>query len=264
MALIDTSGLEPFAAILTELYKDMAQPAARNIGLALGAFTSAGLFLHLLTSWGTDKLNICLKSNLDQYAERIKDIPVEDITEVPPEIATPIIEKLSYVTNEELRNLYIELLAKASIKNENNKAHPRFVNIINSLSPDEAQLIRYLKDKKWLPFVDIVLNSVSYEQYFLEKLVCIIPDLDLVFNQNLNAYLNNLAALGLITIINSQSMGSNDEYKHYEQYLVERTPYYDSIEKNIMRRNTNDGPYEMIKGIISTTSFGQLFFDAVI
>lgn len=138
MEIKDITGLGEFSSIFLELYKDMAQPAARNVGLGLAAITSVGLFLHLLTSWGTDRLNICLKNNLEKYSERIKDTPVEDISEVPPEIGIPIIEKLSYVTNEELRDLYVELLAKATIKEENDKAHSSFINIINSLSPDEA------------------------------------------------------------------------------------------------------------------------------
>ena len=143
MAIIDTSGLEPFAPILAELYKDMAQPAARNVGLALGAITSIGLFLHLISSWGTQRLNLCLKDNLEKYANRLKDVPEEQIVQAPPEVAMPIMEKLSYVSNEELKELYIELLAKASIKDLNGQAHPSFVNIINNLSPVEANLIGY-------------------------------------------------------------------------------------------------------------------------
>jgi hypothetical protein len=39
---------------------------------------------------------------------------------------------------------YIELLAKASIK-DLNTSHPSFGNIINNLSPDEAILLQILK-----------------------------------------------------------------------------------------------------------------------
>ncbi len=52
------------------------------------------------------------------------------------------------MSNEELRNLYIELLAKASTKDLNENAHPSFINIINSLSPDEAILLKILNKIK--------------------------------------------------------------------------------------------------------------------
>ena len=101
----------------------------------------------------------------------MKDVPPEDVSEVPPEIGVPIIEKLSYVTNEELRKLYIELLAKASIKEENDKAHPNFINIINSLSPDEANLLSYFKSvAKYLltNTLEVLLKSLNFFIFFFQ------------------------------------------------------------------------------------------------
>lgn len=263
MNIKDITGLGEFAPIFTELYKDMAQPAARNVGLALGAITSIGLFLHLLTSWGTDRLNLCLKNNLELYGERIKEIAPEELTEAVPEVVIPIVEKLSYVTNEELRKLYIELLAKASIRSENNKAHPNFTNIINALSPDEALLTNHINKVKWLPIADISLKSTHNKEYVLEDLLCIIPDLDLAFSNNLKAYLNNLNSLGLIVIKHGYSAGDQNSYTQYEQYLADNKSYYEVEYSKIEKNTAYDNPYAVNKGIISITKFGQLFFDAV-
>jgi len=259
MALIDTSGLEPFAHIIAEMYKDMAQPAARNVGLALGTITSIGLFLHLLSSWGTDRLNICLKNNLEQYAERIKDISPEQISETPPEIAIPIVEKLSYVSNEELRNLYIELLAKASIKDLNKKSHPSFVNIINNLSPDEAILLQILKNYPELRMSffsqDIMLyrkgfDSINNNENFKK----------ISYPENILAYLNNLESLGILII----SKKDQSQYR-----FISEVNSFIRDSKRVLARNEISFPNFSFYGhldsedTVSLTEYGKLFISAI-
>lgn len=262
MNIKDITGLGEFAPIFTELYKDMAQPAARNVGLALGAITSVGLFLHLLTSWGTDRLNICLKKNLEQYSERLKEVPPEDIVEAPPEVAVPIIEKLSYVTNEELRNLYIELLAKASIKDENDKAHPNFTNIINSLSPDEALLLRYFKDNRTITprqfFKTHIRKSEVFHIYLLNEQKNFV---ELQFPKNLSGYLENFEGLGIIYITESNTA----QIQMFEK--LERT-----INRELHRARSNIQEISILSGTnlnpqkqsLYVTNYGKLFLEAVI
>lgn len=272
MDIEEISALGAYAPIIHELYKDMAQPAARNVGLALGAITSVGLFLHLLTSWGTDRLNLCLKNNLEQYAERIKKIPPENITEAPPEVAIPIIEKLSYVTNEELRNLYIELLAKASIKEENDKAHPSFINIINSLSPDEAALLKYFKKYSTINpgyfFQTHLKKSEVFASYLLEdrrklRNQVFVPDkiTELQFPNNLPGYLENFEGLGIIYMTESNTAQVN-MFKEIE----------DSINRTLERARIHVHRISLLSHsrleaqhqTLYVTNYGKLFLKAVI
>lgn len=261
MDIKDLGGLGAYAPIFEELYKDMAQPAARNIGLALGAITSIGLFLHLLSSWGTDRLNICLKKNLDEYAERMKDVPPEDVSEVPPEIGVPIIEKLSYVTNEELRKLYIELLAKASIKDENDKAHPNFINIINSLSPDEANLLSYFKKRRQISPNKYIRSTVKKSEFFHIFLSNEEDFINLQFPDNLSSYLENFEGLGIIYMNDSNSA----QVKMFED--IEN-----KINREIVRSKTSIQPISLLSHIslnqqrqsMYVTNYGKLFLDAVI
>ncbi|XZW44873.1 DUF4393 domain-containing protein [Acinetobacter baumannii] len=264
MDIKDLTGLGAYSPIFLELYKDMAQPAARNVGLALGAITSIGLFLHLLTSWGTERINLRLKDNLEKYADRLKDLPDEEIVQVPPEVAMPIIEKLSYVTNEELRELYIELLAKASTKDLNGNAHPSFVNIINNLSPDEAKFIEYLNHKQSLPIVDITLSDSNYFKYYIEKLVCFTPNLNLDFPQNLKAYLSNLEASGLIQIHIGQWINEDQEYQVYLDYLDKNITRFNSEYSYIDRDPNPKNAYDLERGSITITDLGTMFFRAVL
>lgn len=264
MEIKDLTGLGAYSPIFLELYKDMAQPAARNVGLALGAITSIGLFLHLLTSWGTERINLRLKHNLEKYADRLKDLTEEEIVQAPPEVALPIIEKLSYVTNEELRELYIELLAKASIKGTNDKAHPSFVNIINNLSPDEAKFIEYLNSEESLPFVDITVSAENYTLHYIDLLVCFTPGLNLSFPQNLKAYLSNLESCGLIQIKSGRWVHEETEFEVYRKYLNENIPRYEIEYKNIKKDPNSIKPYDIVKGSINITEFGSLFFSAIL
>lgn len=270
MDIKDLTGLGAYSPIFLELYKDMAQPAARNVGLALGAITSVGLFLHLLTSWGTDRLNLCLKNNLEQYAERIKKVPPENITEAPPEVAIPIIEKLSYVTNEELKNLYIELLTKASIKEENDKAHPSFINIINSLSPDEAALLKFFKENPSISprnfFQTQIRKSEVFANYLQGKGV---PErfnrienfVELQFPNNLAGYLENFEGLGIIYITESNTA----QVQMFQD--IERT-----LNRELSRANRNIHSISLLsqtslnahRQSLYVTNYGKLFLDAVI
>ena len=134
MPLIDTSGLEPFADLIKEIYGDLAKPGVQNVGTALAAVLGLGVTLMWPIMWANERAKIALEDNLEAYRDRLKDVPPEQISIAPPEVAMPILEKIGYVTNEELRSLYIELLAKASIKELNNQAHPSFVNIINNFN----------------------------------------------------------------------------------------------------------------------------------
>ncbi|MFV5401611.1 DUF4393 domain-containing protein [Acinetobacter baumannii] len=269
MDIEDISALGAYAPIIHELYKDMAQPAARNVGLALGAITSVGLFLHLLTSWGTDRLNLCLKNNLEQYAERIKKVPPENITEAPPEIAVPIIEKLSYVTNEELRSLYIELLAKASIKEDNDKAHPNFINIINSLSPDEATLLKYFRKypsispgnffqtnfKKSEAFANYLLGTDLVSKRENRNII-----VDLQFPNNLAGYLENFEGLGIIYITESNTAQFN-MFREIENEINKklRRARLEEHSISLLSHSRVDAQLQTLY----TTNYGKLFLKAV-
>lgn len=264
MAIIDTSGLEPFADLLKEIYGDVAKPGVVQVGIALA--TVIGLLNTCLSpiKFLNEKTELNRQNNLKLLAKRFSEIPPENIIEAPPEIAVPIAEKLGYVSNEELRNLYIELLAKASTKDLNSKAHPSFVNIINNLSPDEAKLIEYLNKNQRLPIVDITVSDSQYMKYYIEQLVCLTPELTLDFPQNLKAYFSNLEASGLIQIEKGKWVYEDKEYDVYLDYLKSNIPRYDSEYSYIKKELDPDNAYSLEKGSISVTDLGIMFFSAVL
>ena len=190
MSLIDFKSLEPFNELLKEIYGDLAKPGVQNVGIALSAILGLGITIMWPIMWANERTKIALEHNLLKYKTRIAKENLNNISIAAPEVAMPIVEKFAYVTNEELCELYIELLAKASIKNLNNYAHPSFVNILNNLSPDEAKLIKRLKGKEFIPFANIEVCSPTGSFITIEEFIVDLQlkNLDLSYLENLSAY----------------------------------------------------------------------------
>lgn len=261
MTLIDTSGLEPFADLIKEIYGDLAKPGVQNVGVALSAVLGLGVTLMWPIMWANERAKIALENNLEAYKDRLKDVPPEQITVAPPEIAMPILEKMGYVTNEELKNLYIELLAKASIKDLNSQAHPSFVNIINNLSPDEAKLVQYFIPEDRIPFIKVRLNLANNKGGVdLENPVVIVPNLSLAFPENIGAYISNLVGVGLLQIKEGTYLTDEANYIPHMEYFESKKSNYDVIYQAVEK---DSNAYEAEKGLIQVTKLGHMFFKAV-
>lgn len=268
MALINTKGLEPFADLIKEIYGDLAKPGVQNVGTALGAILGLGITLMWPIMWANERAKIALENNLEKYRERLENIPPEQITSVAPEVAMPILEKLSYVTNEDLRNLYIELLAKASIKNLNNLAHPSFINVINNLSPDEGILLKAFSEVELMPsaidqyrsipFIEPrVENDLGHWQPFLKFLLKLPKHEPLVFSENFDAYLSNFSGLGIISIERQSYLTGVNAYDELIEALeYAKMPHIESLKERGMNITSQ-------KGVIQITQYGELLLKAL-
>lgn len=77
--------------------------------------------------------------------EKLKDVNPEMIESPEPYIAVPALQYISYcMDNNELRNMYANLLANSMNKVVKNGVHPGFIEIIKQLCPDEAKVLRYM------------------------------------------------------------------------------------------------------------------------
>jgi len=76
-----------------------------------------------------EKFKLNFERNLDDYKKKLEAIPEEKICDVNPQIGTPIIEKLTYTTNEEIADLFTSFLTKASNTETVNQDHPSFCTI---------------------------------------------------------------------------------------------------------------------------------------
>lgn len=243
-------------AILKEIYGDLAKPGVQQAGKALSTVIGLGNTLLWPVAMLNEKAKLALEHNLEKYREKLENIPEEDISEVPPEVGVPIAEKLSYVSNEELSEMYTELLAKASQKSQANLAHPSFVNVINNISPDEAILLKSIRKMSGLPFVEVrwKLKTKNEWQTLNPMLVGISCLSDLQYPNNIHAYISNLEGLGIFQVRQDIFMVGENIYEPLEELAKQA---YAEIEKQV-----EDRVIVFNRGKIEITSFAWLLLNA--
>ena len=186
--------------------------------------------------------------NMNELKEKIDAIPEEKVCEVPPEVGVPIIEKLSYVTNEDIKKAYVNLLTKASSKETSNLAHPSFEGIIGRFSADEVRIIEFLKGKSELEFLQYQLETSKNletkesKRFYRKRFATGIEfEVELEFPNNIEAYTFNLMSLGIFSHTTGMLEPADafnvlrDSYEVYEECLNEeikssqKNPYLDYL-----------------------------------
>lgn len=232
--------------ILSQVYTDLAQPGVKAVGSALGTVfefsTSFLLPLKLLN----EKYRLNFENRLNEYKDKLEQIPSEKRCEVHPQIGTPIIEKLSYTTNEEISDLFTTLLANASNVDMVNTAHPSFISMIERMSPDEARLLKYLKGKENIQYCTFKGNLLEGTGFitFLNYATLLEDEIEFGFPQNINAYLSNFVSLGVLKDM-------------FGQYKIDKTIYNKIREKYHLK----DIEKEYVPKTFKSISVGESFFD---
>jgi hypothetical protein len=250
--------------LMLQIYKDALQPGVKQVGNAIGALLSLVLYPFLkLPKYITARCDIALKGNLEKYRENMALIPPEKVTRVPPEIGVPILEKLSYTQDEDLSQMFINLLTNASVDENNNLAHPSFVERIANLSSDEAKILYYIH-KKQLHTIPFVVVWMKFEEpHGLQKsnrLTGFENIEGLIFPENVPVYMENLVSLGML-VCNDLLFLSNDN--HYMPLYS----LYENLRKEVEDKGHEDGnKYQVIlkKGYYDITSYGKMFILACV
>jgi Abortive infection alpha len=187
----------------------------------------------------------------------MEEIPEEDVVEVPPEVGVPILEKLSYVSNEELSNMYVNLLAKASTKHSAEYAHPGFVKIIDRLSPDEAILLKNTQNARSIPFVEVRFKYESKNEWFTQQELATMTkyEANMQYKHNIYTYLCNFQSQGLIDIRRSEWLLP---VTIYDPIIERLKPVFAEQAKIFQEGYKLDFP----KGKIEVTPLGLLFMRA--
>lgn len=229
-----------------EIYKDLFRPATKKAGEALSTVLDVSNLILLPLKLLTERSRVYFENNIKRYSEKLdsKDLT---LTQVPQYIGLPILDKLTYLENNELSEAFINLLTKASFEESQNLTHPTFVSILNNLSADEAKILFAFKDKDRIPFIDIYIHKYaekikspnnknqaakSIEEIkeliaytfqdrqntnfkYAWNLTGIEKEIDLMFPQNIDIYIENLHRNGLIyfetDFINSEDLTKYEE-----------------------------------------------------
>lgn len=244
--------------VLCQFYQDLAQPSVKAMGQALATvFELCPNSLLSLKLW-TEKRKLNFAKRLNEYKEKLEQIPEEKRVEVDTQIGTPIVEKLTYTTNDEIADLFTTLLANASNIDTVNRAHPAFIDIISRLSEDEARIIDHLSGKDdvlYCSFRGIVLPP---EEGFItiQNYATLLPyKVNLNFPENVTAYISNLVSIGILQNMEGLYRSNEDEYNEIcEKYGLKelKSQYIPETYKRI----------EVTKGFYEITPFGKLFINA--
>lgn len=245
--------------VLSMVYQDLAQPGVRKVGQALETVFEFSTSFLLPVKLLNEKFKINFEKRLNEYKKKIESIPDEKICNVNPQIGTPLIEKLSYTTNDEIADLFTTLLAKASSIDTLNQAHPSFVQLIERISVDEARLIKYLKNKSEILCISFRAYLVNGDGFvtLLEKGTLLPQQVDFIFPRDIKSYLDNLESMGILNSAHTLHR-TGDVYK----------PLLDAYDyDNLNNHHVASGSIkniEVTKGYYDITDFGKLFINACV
>lgn len=245
--------------ILGQVYDDLAQPSVKAVGNALGTVFEFSTSFLLPVKLLNEKFKLNFTKRLNEYKEKLEQIPEEKQCEVHPQIGTPIIEKLSYTTNDEIADMFTTLLANASNVDMVNTAHPSFVNMIERMSPDEARLLSYLKGKEDIQYCVFNGNTSNGNGFvtLLDHVTMLDDEVVFSFPQNIGAYLANFVSLGIIKDMNGQYRMDKTIYnKIKDKYNLKQLEA--QLVPNSFQSISVEESYYLI------TDFGKLFIKACI
>lgn len=245
--------------LLSLVYKDLLRPSVQVIGKSLKAVLEFVSTPFMALQLQNDKVKLNLEKRLDEYAQKLHSIPENKRCEVHPQIGLPIIEKLTYTTCDEIADLFTNLLASASSIDTANTAHPAFISMIERMSPDEARILEYLKDKEDIQYCDINAYSNQNSGYdtLAEHVTMIEEDVALIYPKNTNAYLANFVSLGILRDEKGTFKMDKTQYNRIKgkcqvEELTEK--FVPMIYKSI----------EVVESYYQVTPFGRLFIQACI
>jgi hypothetical protein len=189
------------------VYQDVLQPAAQEVGKALQTVSKT---IHIALApvsalvWGYDQIREFVSTKV---AERLKNVPPENIISPKPNVAGPALESLRYTGHEhELSDMYANLLAAAMDSSTAQGAHPAFVEIIKQLTPDEARLVGLFVADTPLPLLNVRwefkpnAEGSSGGQDVLVNFSHLGKIANCEFPQMTPAYIDNLCRLGLADV----------------------------------------------------------------
>ena len=239
--------------VYTDGAKPVVKPAGELLGLVPRAIKAA---LSPLEKWILNR-EYNIEETKKLLEKKLESIDPNLIEEPEPHIAVPAIQYISYcMDNEELRDMYANLLANSMNKVVKKGVHPGFVEIIKQLSPDEAKILKYFNHTDTIPVIDLRRENekkqgvveVNNFSDIGEKVGCE----DII---GIGKSFDNLIRLGLIERAGAyRSLVNKDSYTSIKEH-----PY---IRARIEEIKHNPEPYNkpsFTESYLYITDFGKAF-----
>lgn len=242
--------LELAKGVASEVYKDGLKPSVQEAGkLLVRPLKIINTCFQGIDIW-LEKRDYNLEKTKVILAEKIKNIPEDKLTTPEPYIAVPALEAISYsMDNEQLKNMYANLLARAMLKSEQSKVHPSFVEIIKQLSSNDALLFKEIMEREYSPIIHLsVVQDIGNNDYHY--------NLNWKNNYNeSNVSLSNLQRLGLIEIPNKKAYSLGDVYN-----IVRESKGYKKVCQELKEKYPQNELHED-KSFVNTNALSRSFYE---
>ncbi len=246
------------------LYEDAFQPAAKELGKTLEITTravNAALSPVKGLVWGIEELNDFINNKL---AEKLHNVPEENIQTPDPAVAGPALESLRYTGHkEELSDLYASLIASAMDAKTAHTAHPGFVEIIRNLSSDEVKVFETIIANQVYPIIDIkkILPDNGGESVVHPLMSTLGEDANCDIKEMTPSYLINLERLGLIEIVRNTFLTREGAYDKIlnDQSVTKHVQMLEAVSNFL---HGGELKFDYNKHFTAPTPFGKLFYNA--
>lgn len=257
---------------ISTLIYDAASPVAKKAGETLASLWS--IIFDDIDLYAKKK-NIQRLNNLKEFensiANKVHNIPDSKIQEPPLSIIGPTLESSKYYFEEEnLREMFSNLVASSMNSDKVASTHPSFPSIIQNLSPKDAEFLIAIKGSNYLPYCELrfqkrkLKNASSFFSGFQEGITLSKCLLALLYPNNpmfdFNPIVDNLTRLRLIEYRSDRSFIKEDLYWPILDnpiYLSKKIDYFDS--SDIL-----DKEVTLLQGVIAVTDFGKQFISACV
>lgn len=231
---------------LDNALKNATDPISRNIGQTLA---DCWYLVFGGISFNADKKRIQHSIGLEAFKEELNSslsaVPENIRKEPSSQIVLSALDNAKYCVEEkELRDLFVALLA-ASI-DSTQFVHPSFSQIIKQMSPQDAQMLRFLVRQKSFPICDIVCGCKNDFRTLAQNVFLDGPAH--MSHQEKSLSISFLISVGLLEIPDGLYFSDSvyEKFKKSEPYTSFLTGY-----------TTNELSFE--KRIVRLTALGKSF-----
>lgn len=241
---------------LPEPANKLLNPIAESAGKTLSNVWE-GCFAFLNT-WGK---KVMLKHELDFIAYKkvvereISAIPESNRKEPRLSIIGPAIESSKYYIEEPIiREMFAKLIAADMDSRKERLVHPAFVDIVQQMSPNDAQLLKILPQVG--PVAEIRLYDKKHTVYTLltsRDTIYIAGLIESNFDANALS-INNLSRLGIVELDHVRTLNDESHYKAYESF----EEYRQGLQV-VQSHSEQYGSVEISGGMFSITPLGNAF-----
>lgn len=233
---------------MLEVYKDIAQPIAKQAGVALG---EVGKLIFSPIYYPTKHLN----HRIEKWFERIENnVPKENRIEAMPNITIPTLQNLALHDDDTLLGeMFLNILQSSVDKTKQKFVSPAFPKILEQISQEEAKILTLLKMHEYIKFG--YHSWIERETNLTKEKLCKLE------NKNLDKdffliYKNHLLFLGLV-LLNLYSNEGRAYFKIDNKLVDCNSPKGKEIITNKQANN-----YQTISEIVyllSLNDFGKIF-----